>query len=356
MWTLWSHESITGNELGRAWAAGDPSWSMNLSGTGECSFAFKVLDGETGLTRAEIDRLFTPNSRSLSLRWGDTAVVGAWKIDDWDYDEDAGTLTVTGVQLRGETKWRMTYGLSDYELGTLTIANRSASGAVRAILARFMQWSPEWNYPIDLPADGAGTISATWEYWKKLTIEDLLTQIEELGYEIVLRPYLTAGRQLRYETLVAAKVSAGSSSFHLQAETSPLGGVGYKVNGADQLTGGQGVGSGSGQDQPVAWAGSGPYSIPIRDAKRTFPDLAGAQLQGATNAWFAAARNPIAQWRVGSFTADDEFPATLATVGRGWNLESSGHVVFPDGPHTLRVIACSGSFSNQIRVEVQSAS
>ncbi|MCB8043628.1 hypothetical protein JM654_03815 [Microbacterium oxydans] len=34
MWTLWSHESITGNELGRAWAAGDPSWSMNLSGTG----------------------------------------------------------------------------------------------------------------------------------------------------------------------------------------------------------------------------------------------------------------------------------------------------------------------------------
>ncbi|MCB8043626.1 hypothetical protein JM654_03805 [Microbacterium oxydans] len=48
------------------------------------------------------------------------------------------------------------------------------------------------------------------------------------------------------------------------------------------------------------------------------------------------------QWRVGSFTADDEFPATLATVGRGWILESSGHVVFPDGPHTLRVIACSG--------------
>ncbi|MCB8043627.1 hypothetical protein JM654_03810 [Microbacterium oxydans] len=41
----------------------------------------------------------------------------------------------------------------------------------------------EWSYPIDLPADGAGTISATWEYWKKLTIEDLLTQIEELGYE-----------------------------------------------------------------------------------------------------------------------------------------------------------------------------
>ncbi|WP_137771821.1 MULTISPECIES: hypothetical protein [unclassified Microbacterium] len=329
---------------------------MNLTSTGSCSFEFKVNDSDTGLTRADIDRLFTPNSRTLSLRWGDASVIGAWKIDDWDYEEDTDTLTVKGVEFRGEAKWRMTYGVNSYELGTLAIANRSASGAVRAILSRFMQWSAEWSYPIDLPADGAGTITTTWEYWKKLTIEDLLTQIEELGYEILFRPYLTAGRQLRYETLVAAKVSTGSSSFHLQAEKSPLGGIGYKVNGADQLTGGQGLGSGSGQDQPVAWSGSGPYLIPIRDAKRSFPDLTGAQLQSATNAWFAAARNPIVQWRVGSFTADDEFPAGLATVGRGWVLESSGHVVFPDGPHTLRVIACSGSFSNQISVEVQSAS
>ncbi|MGO4488148.1 hypothetical protein [Microbacterium sp. 2RAF4] len=355
MLTLWSHYSITGDEIGRAWPKDDASWAMNLSGTGQCTFSFRVDDADTGLTRADIDRLFTPNSRSLSLRWGDADVIGAWKIDDWDYDEDTGTLTVTGVQIRGEAKWRMTYGVNAFELGTLTVTNRSASGAVRAILARFMQWSAEWFYPIDLPADGAGTITATWEFWKKFTIEDLLTQIEELGYEIVLRPYLTAGRQLRYETLVAAKVSIGASYFHLQAEKSPLGGVGYKLSGAEQLTGGQGMGSGTGQDQPVAWAGGGPFLIPIRDAKRTFPDLAGTQLQAATNAWFAAARNPIVQWRVQSFTADDEFPATLATVGRGWVLESSGHPVFPDGSQTLRVIACSGSFSFQISVEVQNA-
>jgi hypothetical protein len=354
MWSLWSHDSITGNELGRLWPKDDGTWSMNLSGTGQCEFSFRADDAETGMTRADIDRLLTPNSRMLCLRWGDAAV-GAWKVEDWDYNQDDETITVPGVELRNETKWRMTYGVNNYEAGTLEIVGRSASGAVRAIISRFMQWAPEWVYPIDLPADGAGDITAKWEFWKKFSIDDLLTQIEELGYEILLRPYLTVGRQLRYETLVAAKIRTGSNYFHLQAEESPLGGIGYKVSGAEQVTGGQGLGSGSGQDQPVAWAGGAPYLIPIRDAKKTFPDLAGDQLQKATNAWVAAARNPVEQWRARTFTASADYPATQAMVGRGWDFESKAHRILPDGVHPVRVIACNGTFSNQISVEVQSA-
>lgn len=352
---LWSHDSPTGNEVQRVWPKNDPQWSMNVAGTGTCSWAFRIDDAETGLTRDDIDRLFTPNSRSLALRWG-THVLGAWKIDDWDYEQDTATVTVTGVQLRNEGQWRMTYGVSAYEAGTLAIVNRSGSGAVRAVLARFMQWAPEWGYPIDLPADGAGSISSTWEFWKKFTIDDLLTQIEEYGYEIVFRPYLTEGRQLRHETLVAPAVSVGTSFFNLQAEQSPLGGIGYKLSGVEQITGGQGLGGGSGQDQAVAWAGGPPYLIPIRDAKRTFPDLVGAQLQAATNAWVAAARNPIVQWRARTFTVSDEWPAYHAAVGRGWMFDTKGHPIYPDGRHALRVISCSGSMSNQISVEVQGAS
>jgi len=355
MWGLWTHDAITGNERGRVFPAEQGAqWSTNLAGTGTCSFTFVVNDADTGLTLTDINTKFTPNSTLLSLRWG-TTVMGSWKIEDWDYDDDAGTVTVTGVELPNEMKWRMTYGVSLYTSGTLTVTNRSASGAVRAILARFMQWSAEWNYPIDLPADGAGSFSATWEYWRKFTIADLIQQIRDAGYEIFLRPYLAVGRQLRYETLVATQVSSGTSYFHLQAEDKPLAGIHYKVSGADQITGGQGVGAGTGQDQPVAWAGGGPYLIPIRDAKRTFPDLDGARLQAATDSWFAADRNPRAQWTVQSFTASDEYPADHAVTGRAWKLQSKGHPVFPDGdPHDIRVIATSGSFSNVITTEVQS--
>lgn len=354
MFELWTHDAITGNERDQVFPAeAGASWSINLTGTGACSFTFVVNDAETGMTGAEIDATFAPNSTFFALRWG-TAVIGAWKIEDWDYDDDKGTVTVTGVEARNEMAWRMTYGVSDYASGTLSVVNRNRQGAVRAVMARFMQWSPEWAYPIDLPADGSGTFTQTWEFWKKLTIEDLLTQIEDDGVEILFRPYLTAGRQLRFETIVALRVSIGVSAFHLQAEDSPLSGIRYKKSGANQLTGLQGVGNGTGQDQEVAWAGGGPYLIPIRDAKREFPDLTGTRLQVATTAEFTALRNPIVQWTVRSFTASDEYPPSQAMVGSGWQLESKGHRVFPDGTQTLRVIAASGSFSNVISVEVQS--
>ena len=356
MLELWVHNAWTGDEISRvdqfAVDAGT-QWATNLAGTGESTWVFRAGDGEDALSGALLDARFLPNARLLALRSGAT-VLGAWKVEDWDYGDEDGTATVTGVEIRGETKWRMTYGLSDYAGGTLTVTNRSHQGAVRAILARFMQWSPEWVYPIDLPADGAGTFTQTWEYWKKFTIADLLTQIEDEGYEVLFRPYLTGGRQLRFQVIVAPTVRVGLSTFHLQADVSPLGGVRYKKSGVNQITGAQGLGNGTGQDQPVRYAGAPPYTIPIRDVKRQFPDLEGDRLQAAVNAWYAADKSVAVQWTVGSFTVSDEFPADHALTGRGWQLESKGHPVFPDGLHQLRVIAASGTWSNQIKTEVQS--
>lgn len=353
MLELWVHDAKSGDQIRKVSEAVEAgaSWSTNITGTGTCSWVVKV--GPDAYSGADLDSLFQPNNRILALRWG-TVVLGAWKVEDWDYGADQGTAIITGVELRGETKWRMTYFLSGYNAsGTLTVTNRSISGAVRAILARFMQWSSDWTYPIDLPADGSGTFSATWNFWEKFTIADLLTQIEDEGYEILFRPYLS-GTQLRFQVLVGKKVSSGTSYFHLQAAESPLGGVRFKKSGANQITGGQGTGKGTGQDQPVAYQGGGPFTIPIRDVKQQFPDLEGTRLQAATDAWFATQKDPIVQWTVGSFTFSDDISPEHALTGRGWVLESRGHVVFPEGKSTLRVISSAGSWSNQIKTEVQS--
>lgn len=352
---LWTHDAWTGDEISRVdqYAVGEgASWSVNVAGTGDSNWVFKVGFGDDQLTGADLDRLFPGNARFLSLRWGRT-VLGAWKVESWDYGDDEGTVIVVSVELRGEAKWRMTYGLSGYEAGTLSVVGRSRSGAVRAILARFMQWSPEWHYPIDLPADGAGDFTQTWEFWKKFTIEDLLTQIEDEGYEITLRPYLTSSNQLRFQTLVAKRLRTGVSSFNLQAAESPLGGVRYMKSSANQITGAQGLGEGTGRDQPVRVAGAGTFTIPIRDAKKKFPDLDGDRLQAATTAWAETDRNPRVQWTVGSFTLSDDYGAEHVVVTRGWDLESNGHPVFPDGIAQLRVVALSGTWSTQIRTEVQ---
>lgn len=354
MLELWVHDSWTGDERKqvRQLVEAGTSWSMNITGTGQSAWVVPAGDGEDEYDRADLEDLFTPNSRLLALRFG-MVVLGAWKVEEWDYDETTGTATVTATELREETKWRMTYALSDIFAGDLTVTNKSASGAARAVLARFMQWTSGWHYPIDLPADGAGTFSATWRWWEKFTIADLLKQIEAEGYEIVFRPYLTAGRQLRFQTLVAPKVTYGQSFFHLQAEDRPLSGVHYKVSGAEQVTGVHGLGSGTGQDQESRVAGNLTFLIPARDVKIPFPDLKGARLQAATDAARDAGRDPAVQWTVDAFTISDEYGPEHALVGRAWQLESKGHPVFPDGVHQLRVIAASGSWSDQIKTEVQ---
>lgn len=351
---LWVHDAWTGDEVEQLRHLVEPgtSWSTNLTGTGEC--AFVVGAGEDHYRNADLARLFTPNARLLALRYG-TTVLGAWKTEEYDYDEDSGTVTVTGNELRGETKWRMTYALSNVQAGTLIVENKSISGAVRAILARFMQWTSGWHYPIDLPADGPGDFSAEWPWWKKFTIADLLAQIEEEGYEVVLRPYLS-GRQLRFQTLVAPKVTHGQSYFHLQAEDRPLSGVRWKVSGMDQVTGVHGLGEGTGQDQATAVAGNMTFLIPARDVKVSFPDATGARLQAATDAARDAGRHPIEQWTVGAFTVSDTYGPEHALTGRAWRLDSKGHPVFPDGPHALRVIAAKGTWSKSISTEVQSGS
>lgn len=353
-WETWIYKSRTGAPVDRVHPE-TFSWSTSLLGDGTGTTTFKVDDTQKGLSRDSIWSLFKPNDHMIVLRRG-SFIAYAGKIDDWSYDRDAQTVTVTSVELENEWSWRLTYGVNVYTSGTLTVTNRTHSGAVRAILARAMQWSPDWQYPIDLPADASGTFSSTWEYFKKFKISDLLDQIRSEGYEIYLRPYLAAGDMLRFQTRVASRVTLATSSFILQAEETPLSGVTYRVDGSNQLTGLQGVGNGTGQDQEVAWAGSGPYDIPIRDAKFDFPDRTGARLQAATTTTLDAEDEPLVQWSIKEFTISDTWPAEEAAPGRVWQIDSQDDLVIPDGRHMLRVIGVSGDLSTTIQTEVQSAS
>lgn len=355
MWETWVYDMMTGDLLHRVRPSAFP-WSTGLLGDGSAEVTFKTDDARYQLTRAQVWSYFRPNARGLALLWGDH-VTYAGKVESWRYDRNAQTVAVRTVEMRGETAWRLTYGVNAYAAGTVSVVNRSISGAVRAIFARFTQLSPEYAYPIDLPADGAGTFSAVWEFWRKFRISDLLTQVEQLGYEIYLRPYLTAGRTgIRYQVRVAPKVTIGASAFVLQAPMSPLDEVSYTYDGVNEITGLQGLGNGTGQDQAVAWAGSTTgQDIPVRDTKATFADLTGSQLQDATNAALAADQDPLVQLSVGKFHLSETWPAEHVTPGRVWNLHSRNDPVIPDSTHVLRVIRASGGLARAVTVEVQSA-
>lgn len=331
------------------------TWSTSILGDGEATLTFRVDDAARPLPRTP-QELFRPNLLAVDLRWG-SFVAFYGKIEGWVLDDDTATITVTAVELANEWKWRMTYGVANYGDGTLVVRGRSHSGAVARILERWMFWDAGWRYPVDLPSDTPGSFNDPgWEYWRKYRISDLIEQIREQGYEVYLRPYVTAEGNTRLQTRVAPAVTIGVTTLNLQAAKRPIAKIQYTVDGSRQLTGVQALGNGSGQDQETAYAYAFPGDpIPFRDAKIDFPDLTGPALQQAANAALSADRNALVQWSIGEFSIGEEWTPEDAAVGRVWQLDSHGHTVIPDGRHALRVIRASGSLGTVISTEVQYA-
>lgn len=353
-WSLTVNDARTGTFIDFVDSSAS-TWSTGIAGDGTSTETIKTDDAETPWGPGDLASMFDPNDRLIVRWWGDVPVY-AHKIEEFDYSLDEGTVQISACELIREADWRMVDEVSAAKDSTLVVVGRNASGAIRATLDRMQKWSPNWKYPIDLPADGAGDITDKWPFWKKHRISDIIKQIEDrAGVETYLRPYRTTGRNIRFQTLVAPRITVGSTYFDLTGEDLPLSGIHYKVDAKRQVTGILGLGLGSGEDQWTAWAGRGDFHIPIRDIKESFPDLKEDALQEAVNNYYATNLRPVTQWSIGAFTLSDGHSITEALPARQWDLKSKGDPIIPDDVHTLRVIKISGDNSRTVKTEVQGA-
>jgi len=358
MWSFGIYDTITGQPLADVFPS-DGRWRRAIS-DGSGSHTFRVGDAGRGFPASTWRDLMQPNARTLAVRWAG-AVVYAGMILDSAYNRTSGTLTVNHTDIRALFSQRLTFGVSTYGGGNLTVSNRSAAGAVRAILDRAVNsWGSTWRLPFDLPADSSGSLSFTWHNYEWSTIEDLLRQVEALGYQVDLQPYLDANGWLRWQTRVGAPLTGAQFEFPLTVDHPIVSNLTVRTDGAKQLSGCFYMGKGTEADMRFGEAGfvSGP-TIPVRDAARSAKDVSdGDRLNSMAMTDLVEHRSPIVQWDFSLVATQDDSGNELLDIaalqpGARIRLENYGDPFLADGATNHLVLGLSGDMSRTVEPEVQ---
>lgn len=350
MWSLALHETMTGDlalPIPSESVAGG-KWSARLESGGTVTGVVNARD--LGLDQPTLHELSEPTGAfELVVKPDDDSCVASGVVLRAPYDRDSGTLSFECKDF-SDTFWpaRLTAGVNNKTAGSISIVNRSLSGAARAILARAVQaWGPTWPLAgLDLPADGGGSFTLNMDWWEFRNIKELLDQVRAQGTLIHHAPYLTSAGKLRHSTIVSQAIETTTVPVSVTSEESPLKGVKYVRDGLDMITGTQYVGNGKGSGILTAWAGVPKAGVPIRDSYTAATEITEqTRLQGMANADHAKNSSPRVEWGF-SVETNEELSPSLFLPGARVNASSYGDSVIPDGLHALYVSACSGDLSS----------
>lgn len=308
-----------------------------------------------GIPQPLIDELSTGNKYTFAQCWGEH-VSFAGVIQDRVYEFDTNRLVISSTELRSAyMDSRLLYGVGSDTTAdggvVLAVSSKSQSGAARAVIDKATTLNgASWELPIDLPADGSGSFTASWEYEERLNWEDHIRQIEKDGCEVDFRPYLDGG-YLRWETRVSSAVTSGSATdLAAKAPGSRVAGLRVRDNYSRQVTGVRGYGK-DGAVKFAEYGGTTPISV--RDVWVNFNDIDEPRLQAAVDAEFNTRVTGTRQWSFGL----NVWPMgpELAAPGRLLNLAVYGDPFIADGKHPTRVVSVRGDLGFNVRVEAQSA-
>lgn len=328
------------------------AWESRLKGTGRGQHTIPLAGA--GIPQSMIRELSKGNKYTFCQMWG-THVSFAGVIQRRDWDDDARLLTIDSTELRAAyMNSRQLYGVPFYDPTAvlLQLVDNSHSAAARTVINTALPNS-DWELPIDLPADGAGSFNATWFFNERLKWEDHLAQIEDDGCEIDFRPYLDGSGYLRWETRVADKITSGDPvDLAARAPGSRVTKLRVVDDYTKQATGLLAFGKG-GASAPTRWAANGADPISVRDTWVSFPDLDEDRLQGAVDALSITLGAATEQWSYRlNFWPDS--PA-IAAPGQLHNLWLYGNEFIPDGKHEKRVVGVRGDLGVNVSTEVQDA-
>lgn len=355
MWSFSVHNTISGAKLlGLTREVSAGRWGRS-PGAGSGSHLVQLRDDEEPIPPEVARDMARPNECTFVVAW-DGVPMYAGLILKADYSRDAGTLTLQHSDIRVLFKERLTFGVTGYALGDLTITGKSRSGLVRGILQRAIyHWAlSTWRLPIDLPADGAGSESLSVRNWEWATIEDLLQRVEKSGATIDFDPYYDSNGGLRWATRVGVPTLPGIQyEWVVTAADTPVTGLTVSLDGSAQLSGCFYMGKGAEADMRVGEAGfiGGP-TIPVRDAARSAKDESDiSKLNQMALTDLQENRSAKAEWAF-DLVADGSWDPSGVKPGARLKLWTYGDDFVVDGFTDLAVTGVSGDMGFVLKPEV----
>ncbi|KEP75848.1 hypothetical protein HR12_20825 [Microbacterium sp. SUBG005] len=310
-----------------------------------------------GLSPADRIELFgedAPRDRVLSHLVDDVPIYHGL-ILDWDYDDAAGTYTVTHTDLRELISGRFLYGIGGYHKDGLFLWEglswRGIMSRALYYLLRYEVGNNNWAVPVRLPAEEAGSEKfETWCYEMRLG-ESIVSDIEARpgGPDLDFQPERIDGKY-GWEARIGSPFLTGPDfEVTLGAELSPLKGLQIKRRGRGVYTGMFGIGDGSEQRLEVAQVPQ-PIGPLARDGKVTFKSDVGDVLYQRTRGYLDARVAPTVSW---SFNLDaSAIDLTQLRIGSLIGVNSDGHRFARDGYSEHRVLGFGMDLADQNTVKL----
>lgn len=334
------------------------SWRSVINGFGSGQHAFQLRDFGTKLPRATWRSLTQPWARTLVVCWAGVPVY-AGIIQHRHYSRATGILTVRHSEVRSIFSRRHPFGVNEYEVGTLTVTNKSIRGAIRAIvLACAGPRSSRWVLPIVYPPDEAGTYSNTWPNFSFPLGEKMISDAQDMegGPDVHFQPRWAADGSIEYELRLGVPRIPGAT-FEWLATAEQSGAIDAEVedDASKQLTGVLTIGEGSEVD--IKWGRApeltGGSVIPYLDTSRPYKSIGDqAQLDSFARAELATFREPTTQYSM-SVLASGYPGADKLQPGSRLRLGFNGDEFINDGFAQLHLLGLSGDMTQTIKLEVQ---
>lgn len=354
-WSTVIWDAQSGDHLAEVEAS---SGAWQRGGVTDQTHSFPLPALELGETRAQSRALAhdlfgkdKPRDRVLSQCWKGVPVYHGLILDS-DYSPATGMLDVFHSDVRELAAARWLFGIGG-STQTFQWAGRSWRGiASRVAKIIFTDpISPAWPLPVTIPADETGSQSFLTDGYEFRSGESLLAEIEEMpgGPDLDFHPRIT-GNSFGWDLRIGTPHLTGPMfEMHLQAEESPLTGLGVKTIGRDKVTGVHGIGDGSEWDM-VRGGAAAPVSAGLaRDTKLTVKNATLSVLNARSEGFLATRVVTSQQWSFNVKTTEaDEGgidPSTLR-LGSIIRISSSADWWIDDGWTEHRVLAFSGTLDD----------